>query len=133
MNNMSKTNYNYSKKVNLSFEEAITRAKIELQKEDFGILTEIDVKATLKKKLDVDFQDYVILGACNPPNAYKSLQAEIEIGLMLPCNVIVYQKDEHVFVSAVMPTVAMGMINNESLKNIAINIENKLKKAIDSI
>ena len=113
---MNKTNYNYSKKVNLSFEEAITRAKIELQKEDFGILTEIDVKATLKKKLDVDFQDYVILGACNPPNAYKSLQAEIEIGLMLPCNVIVYQKDEHVFVSAVMPTVAMGMINNESLK-----------------
>jgi uncharacterized protein (DUF302 family) len=130
---MNKTNYNYSKKVNLSFEEAITRAKIELQKEDFGILTEIDVKATLKKKLDVDFQDYVILGACNPPNAYKSLQAEIEIGLMLPCNVIVYQKDEYVFVSAVMPTVAMGMINNESLKDIAINIENKLKKAIDSI
>jgi uncharacterized protein (DUF302 family) len=130
---MNKTNYNYSKKVNLSFQEAITRAKIELQKEDFGILTEIDVKATLKKKLDVDFQDYVILGACNPPNAYKSLQAEIEIGLMLPCNVIVYQKDEHVFVSAVMPTVAMGMINNESLKDIAINIENKLKKAIDSI
>jgi len=130
---MNKTNYNYSKKVNLSFEEAITRAKIELQKEDFGILTEIDVKATLKKKLDVDFQDYVILGACNPPNAYKSLQAEIEIGLMLPCNVIVYQKDEHVFVSAVMPTVAMGMINSESLKDIAINIENKLKKAIDSI
>jgi uncharacterized protein (DUF302 family) len=133
MNNMNKTNYNYSKKVNLSFQEAITRAKIELQKEDFGILTEIDVKATLKKKLDVDFQDYVILGACNPPNAYKSLQAEIEIGLMLPCNVIVYQKDEHVFVSAVMPTVAMGMINSESLKDIAINIENKLKKAIDSI
>ena len=130
---MNKTNYNYSKKVNLSFQEAITRAKIELQKEDFGILTEIDVKATLKKKLDVDFQDYVILGACNPPNAYKSLQAEIEIGLMLPCNVIVYQKDEHVFVSAVMPTVAMGMINSESLKDIAINIENKLKKAIDSI
>lgn len=130
---MNKTNYNYSKKVNLSFEEAITRAKIELQKEDFGILTEIDVKATLKKKLDVDFQDYVILGACNPPNAYKSLQAEIEIGLMLPCNVIVYQKDEYVFVSAVMPTVAMGMINSESLKDIAINIENKLKKAIDSI
>jgi len=130
---MNKTNYNYSKRVNLSFEEAIARAKIELQKEDFGILTEIDVKATLKKKLDVDFQDYAILGACNPPNAYKLLQAEIEIGLMLPCNVIVYQKDEYVFVSAVLPTVAMGMINNESLKDIAINIENKLKKAIDSI
>lgn len=130
---MNKTNYGYSKKVSFSFEQAIEKVKEELQKEGFGILTEIDVKATLKKKLDVDFQNYVILGACNPPNAYKSLQAEIEIGLMLPCNVIVYQKNNDVFVSAVMPTVAMGMIDNESLKNIAINIENKLKKAIDSI
>ena len=73
------------------------------------------------------------MGACNPPNAYRSLQAEIEIGLMLPCNVIVYQKDDSVFVSAVMPTIAMGMIDNESLKDIALNIENKLKKAIDSL
>ena len=130
---MNKTNYGYSKKINTSFKQAIERVKEELQKEGFGVLTEIDVKATLKKKLDVDFQDYVILGACNPPNAYKSLLAEIEIGLMLPCNVIVYQKDNTVFVSAVLPTVAMGMINNESLKDIAINIENKLKKVIDSI
>lgn len=130
---MNKTNYGYSKKVNASFDETVEKVKEELQKEGFGILTEIDVKATLKKKLDVDFQDYVILGACNPPNAYKSLQAEIEIGLMLPCNVIVYQKNDNVFVSAVMPTIAMGMIDNESLKNIAVNIENKLKKAIDCL
>jgi uncharacterized protein (DUF302 family) len=130
---MNKTNYGYSKKVNTSFNQTIEKVKEELQKEGFGILTEIDVKATLKKKLDVDFQDYVILGACNPPNAYKSLQAEIEIGLMLPCNVIIYQKNDSVFVSAVMPTIAMGMIDNKSLKEIAINIENKLKKAIDCL
>ena len=130
---MNKTNYGYSKKVNTSFKQAIERVKEELQKEGFGILTEIDVKATLKKKLNVDFHDYVILGACNPPNAYKSLQAEIEIGLMLPCNVIVYQKNDSVFVSAVMPTISMGMIDNESLKDVAVNIENKLKKAIDCL
>ena len=130
---MNKTNYGYGKKVNTSFEQAIERVKEELQKEGFGILTEIDVKATLKKKLDVDFQDYVILGACNPPNAYKSLQAEIEIGLMLPCNVVVYRNDDNVFVSAVMPTIVMGMIDNESLKDVAVNIENKLKKVIDCL
>ena len=130
---MNKINYGYGKKVNTSFDQAIERVKEELQKENFGILTEIDVKATLKKKLNVDFQDYVILGACNPPNAYKSLQAEIEIGLMLPCNVIVYQKDDDIFVSAVMPTIAMGMIDNESLKDVAVNIENKLKKVIDRL
>ena len=130
---MNKTSYGYGKKVNTSFEQAIEKAKRELQKEGFGILTEIDVKATLKKKLDVDFQDYVILGACNPPNAHKSLLSEIEIGLMLPCNVIVYQKDDSIFVSAVRPTIAMGMIENESLKDVAVNIENKLKKVIDQI
>ena len=130
---MNKTNYGYSKKVSFSFEKAIVKVKEELQKEGFGILTEVDVRATLKKKLDVDLENYIILGACNPPNAYKSLKAEIEIGLMLPCNVIVYQKDNNVFVSAVLPTVAMGMIVNESLKDVAINIESKLKKAIDSL
>jgi len=130
---MGKTNYGYGKKVDASFDQAIERVKEELQKEGFGILTEIDVKATLKKKLGVDFHNYVILGACNPPNAYKSLQAEIEIGLMLPCNVIIYQKDGGVFVSTVMPTIAMGMIDNKILKDVAINIEDKLKKVIDNL
>jgi len=130
---MNKTKYGYSKQVNFAFDQAVERIKAELEKEGFGILTEIDVKATLKKKLDVDFQNYVILGACNPPNAYKSLQAEIEIGLMLPCNVIVYQKDNDTFVSAVMPTIAMGMIDNKPLKDVAVNIESKLKNAIDRL
>ena len=90
---MEKTNYGFWKTVNLGFEEAITKVTEELKKEGFGILTEIDVTATFKNKLDVDFKPYKILGACNPPNAYKALQAEEQIGLMLPCNVIVYVDD----------------------------------------
>ncbi|MEJ2568742.1 MAG: DUF302 domain-containing protein, partial [candidate division WOR-3 bacterium] len=107
--------------------------KEELKKEGFGILTEIDVKETLKKKLNVDFNKYVILGACNPPFAYKSLQAELDIGLMLPCNVIVYEKENRIFVSAILPTVAMSMIENENLREIAEQVEEKLRKVIDSI
>jgi len=130
---MEEIKYGYGKKVSYPFDHAKEKITSELQKQGFGILTEIDVKKTLKKKIDVDFENYVILGACNPPNAYKSLQAEIEIGLMLPCNVIVYQKNNETFVSAVLPTVAMGIIKNESLKDVASDIELKLKKAIDNI
>jgi uncharacterized protein (DUF302 family) len=125
--------YSYKKEVNLTFEKAVEKTKDELRTEGFGILTEIDVKATLKEKLDVDFDSYIILGACNPPNAYKALQAEREIGLMLPCNVIVYEAGRKTFVSAILPSVAMGMIENETLANIAKEIEVKLKKVIDNI
>ena len=130
---MDKTRYGYSKKIEGSFDHVIENVKTRLQEEGFGILSEIDVKATLKKKLDVDFENYIILGACNPPGAYKALQAEAEIGLMLPCNVIVYQKNGETFVSAVLPTVMMGMVENESLKDIALDIEGKLKTAIDGL
>jgi uncharacterized protein (DUF302 family) len=130
---MRTTNYGYSKQLTLSFSQAIDKVKAELENEGFGILTEVDVQATLKKKLGVDFQDYAILGACNPPNAYKSLQAEIEIGLMLPCNVIVYKKDDAVFASAILPTIAMGMIENKDLKEVATTIEAKLKRVIDTL
>lgn len=125
--------YGYKKSLNLSYEHAIERTKEELKKEGFGILTEIDVKETLKKKLDVDFNKYVILGACNPPFAYKSLQAELDIGLLLPCNVIVYEKENKVFVSAIVPTVAMSMIKNDALREIAEQVEEKLKETIDNI
>ena len=125
--------YSYKKEVNWTFEKAVEKTKDELRTEGFGILTEIDVKATLKEKLDVDFDSYIILGACNPPNAYKALQAEREIGLMLPCNVIVYEAGRKTFVSAILPSVAMGMIENETLANIAKEIEVKLKKVIDNI
>lgn len=125
--------YCYKKIVGLSYEDAVEKVREELKKEGFGVLTEIDVKATLKKKLDVDFDDYVILGACNPPNAYKALQSEQDIGLMLPCNIIVYRKDQKTVVSAIRPSVAMQMIDNSNLKAIADEIETKLKKAIDNV
>ena len=125
--------YGYKRQIQASFEEAITRTKEELEKQGFGVLTEIDVKSTLKKKLDVNFDNYVILGACNPPFAYQALQAEKDIGLLLPCNVIVYETDEKTYVSAIVPTVAMNMVENPGLENIAVEVEKKLKKVIDNI
>src|SRR3990172_11488610 len=115
--------YGYGKELPLTFEQAVDRARQERQKEGFGVLTEIDVKATLKKKLDVDFNKYLILGACNPPFAFKALQAEQDIGLLLPCNVIVYEKERKTFVSAILPTVAMQGTENRELKPIAEEVE----------
>ena len=125
--------YGYRIKGKGPFAEVLQKTREELAKEGFGILTEIDVKATLKKKLNVDFDNYVILGACNPPFAYQALQAERDIGLLLPCNVIVYEADGAVYVSAIVPTVAMSMVDNDSLSDIAIQVEMKLKKVVDSI
>lgn len=125
--------YGYKKEVDLSYEDTIEKVKEELKKEEFGVLTEIDVKETLKKKLDVDFDKYIILGACNPSFAFKALQAERDIGLLLPCNVIVYEQEEKTFVSAIMPTIAMNMVDSPNLKEIAQEIELKLKKVIDAI
>jgi len=125
--------YGYKKKVNLSYAQAVERTKDELKKEGFGVLTEIDVTATLKKKLDVDYENYVILGACNPPFAYQALQAERDIGLLLPCNVIVYEDDGATWVSAIVPTVAMSMVENEELGSIAVEVEQKLEKVVDAI
>ena len=126
--------YCFSKNVALSFDEAIVRVTEELKKEGFGILTEIDVTATLKKKLNVDFRNYRILGACNPPFAYKALQAEPRIGIMLPCNVIVQELDDgKVEVAAVDPLASMQAIQNEELQGIAEEIQLKLKKVIEHL
>ena len=125
--------YGYKKQINFSFTEAIEKTKAELVKEGFGVLTEIDVKATLKKKLDVDYDNYIILGACNPPFACQALRAEKDIGLLMPCNVIVYEDKGEIFVSAILPTVAMSMINNSSFGKIAKQVEEKLKKVVNNI
>ncbi len=125
--------YSYKKQVNFPFEEAVAQIKEELQKEGFGILTEIDVRATMKKKLDIDYENYVILGACNPQLAHRTLEAEKEIGLFLPCNVIVYEESGVVTVSAIAPVAMMGVIGNDTLDEIAQIAEDKLKSAIDSI
>ncbi len=126
--------YHFSKIVDLSFDKAIEHTTKILQEEGFGVLTEIDIKATLKKKLDVDFRNYRILGACNPPNAYKALQAEGHIGLMLPCNVIVQEhEDGSVEVSAVDPVASMQAIKNNELGDVATTVRDMLKKAIERI
>jgi len=124
--------YYFSKIVNASFDEAVTKVTRELKEEGFGILTEIDVKEALKKKMNVDFNRYKILGACNPPFAYKALTAENKIGTMLPCNVIVQEiSDGRVEVAAIDPAASMQAVENPALKEIASEIRNKLKTVID--
>lgn len=126
--------YHFSKTLDLNFDEAIEKTTAILKEEGFGVLTEIDIKETLKKKLDVDFRKYHILGACNPPNAYKALQAEGHIGLMLPCNVIVQEhEDGKVEVSAVDPVASMQAIENEGLGQVAKDVRNMLKNVIDRL
>ena len=126
--------YYFSKTLNVPFDEAVERVTEELKKEGFGILTDIDVKATLKKKLDVDFKKYRILGACNPPFAYRALQAEDKIGTMLPCNVIVQEHTEgSVEVSAIDPVASMQAIRNPKLQDIAEQIQAKLKAVIGNL
>jgi uncharacterized protein (DUF302 family) len=126
--------YYFSKIVNEDFEKAIEKVTSKLKEEGFGVLTEIDVKATLKKKLNVDYKKYKILGACNPPFAYKALQAEDKIGIMLPCNVVIEENnDGKVEVSAVDPVASMQAVKNESLGSIAEEVRNKLKKVIDQL
>lgn len=117
---------------NKGFEAAIEQVTAELKNEGFGILTEIDVKETLKKKIDVDFKKYKILGACNPQFAYKALQSEDKIGVFLPCNVIVEEHaDGAIEVSAVDPIASMGAIKNESLGVVAKEVQEKLKRVIE--
>ncbi len=125
--------YQYKKEIGMSYNEAVAKAKEELQKEGFGVITEIDVKATLKKKLGVDFDDYIILGACNPGMAHKALQIEQDIGVLLPCNVIVYSKKGRTFVAAIKPSVQMEKIGNPELADVATQVEEKMKRVVDSI
>lgn len=125
--------YGISKKVSLPFNEAVARTVEVLGGQGFGVLTEIDVKATLKKKIDVDFDNYTILGACNPKLAHQVLQAEREIGLLLPCNVIVYQDGGEVHVSAILPSAAMSMVDNPKVAEVAKLVEDKLQAVIAAI
>ncbi len=126
--------YYFDKKINISFEEAIEKVKDELKKEGFGILTEIDVKETLKKKLDVDFQKYKILGAFNPSYAYKALQKENKIGTMLPCNVIVQElSPSEVEVAGIDPIASMQAVENPDLYEIANQIQEKLRQVIANL
>jgi len=126
--------YYFNKTVDRDFDETIARVTEALQKEGFGILSDIDVRAALKKKLDVDFRKYRILGACNPSFAYKALQAEDKIGTMLPCNVVVQELDDgRVEVAAIDPVASMQAVLNDDLQGIADKVQKMLKKVIDNL
>jgi uncharacterized protein (DUF302 family) len=132
--NEGEMSYYFNKKIKGTFNQILERVTAALKKEGFGILTEIDVKEILKKKLDVDFQNYMILGACNPPFAYKALLTENKIGTMLPCNVIVHEEKEgEVEVAAVDPVASMKAIENPELLGIAQKVPEKLKNVVMSL
>jgi uncharacterized protein (DUF302 family) len=128
------TQYGIRKQLDIPYEQAVEKATAALKGEGFGVLTEIDVRATLKAKLGADFQRYVILGACNPPLAHQALQSELEIGLMLPCNVIVYEtQDGGSVVSAINPMTALGVVDNPTLLGVAEQVTAKIQRVIESL
>lgn len=127
------TDYAYRTRLDLPYEQAVDTVTAALKDEGFGVLTEIDVKATLKKKLDADFRKYVILGACNPPLAHQALNTELEIGLLLPCNVIVYEEDGGSVVSLVDPISMLGVVENPALNPVAEEARTRLQRVIDAL
>jgi len=125
--------YGFSKTVALTYEQAVEKVTAELKKEEFGVLSTIDVRETLKKRLDVDIGKYVILGACNPPFAYRALQAEEQIGLLLPCNVVVYEKHGKTIVGVFDPMTMTSVIENEKIQPIAQEVRQKLERVLAAV
>jgi uncharacterized protein (DUF302 family) len=132
---MQQTSYAHRIELDVPYEKALERVTAALREQGFGVLTTIDVKETLKRKLDADFRKYMILGACNPPLARRALDAELEVGLLLPCNVIVYETEPgKSAVSAMAPLAALGIVgSNELLRSVAGEADEKLKKALASL
>ena len=125
--------YGFSKTTDYTFEQAIEKVTEELKKEGFGVLTTIDVKDTLKKKIDVDYKRYTILGACNPKLAHGALQVEEELGLLLPCNVVVYEKNDKSVISIFDPIVMTAVVDNPDMKPVAEEVKSKLKRVIEAV
>jgi uncharacterized protein (DUF302 family) len=123
----------FSTRMNVDYEQAVQAARAALQEEGFGVLTEIDVKATVKQKLDKDFRRYVILGACNPPLAHRALEADPSVGLLLPCNVIVYEEDAGSVVAAVDPLTLLGVLDNPALRDVAQEANSRLRRVIEKL
>ena len=126
-------NYGFTKELNIPYGKVVELVRQTLKKEGFGVLTEIDIQGTMKEKLGIDMSKYIILGACNPSNAYTAILAEENIGLMLPCNVIVYENGGKTVLSIIRPTVAMQMVDNAELQKVSEEVEGKLKKVFDAI
>ena len=126
--------YALSTVLNTSYEEANSKVTDVLKEEGFGVLTEINVKSTLKKKLNVDFRKYMILGVCNPPYAHRTLQTDLDVGLLLPCNVIVYETDDKkAYISALNPVSALEVIKSQELRKIAVEVSEKLKRVVEKV
>jgi uncharacterized protein (DUF302 family) len=125
--------YGFSKTTDIDFNNAVAKVTEELKKEGFGVLTTIDVKETLKNKINVDFNNYTILGACNPPLAHKALLAEQELGLLLPCNVVVYEKDNKTVVSVFDPMIMTQVITNDKLNPIAEEVKTRLQRVLEAV
>ena len=126
--------YGMTAPIDLPYEQAVERTREALGREGFGVLSEIDVRATLKKKLDVDVEPYVILGACNPPLAHRALSSERNIGLLLPCNVVVYAEGaDRSVVAAVDPEVSLGRVGNDALAPLAAEVKAKLRRVLDTL
>ena len=128
-----RTSYGFGVKINLPYAQAIDSVKAALKEQGFGVLTEIDVKRTMKEKRQIDFRPYVILGACNPVLAERALEAELDLGLLLPCNVVVYEHDGGSVVEAMDPEPVLGMIGNPKLDPIAREVKQRLEKALDQV
>jgi uncharacterized protein (DUF302 family) len=124
--------YGFGKKVNLPYDQAVEATKAALKEQGFGVLTEIDIKQTLKEKRGIEFRPYVILGACNPPLAEQALKAELDVGLLLPCNVIIYagESGEGSVVEAMDPEAALGIVGNPALEKVALEAKARLQKAL---
>lgn len=125
--------YGYTKQLAVSFDEAVEKTIAGFKEAGFGVLSDIDVKKTLKEKINVDFKKYRILGMCNPKRAHQALQSEEEIGLLLPCNVIVYEKDNRAVVSALLPSAIFSLVDNSAVAPLAEEVEQIMKKAINSL
>jgi uncharacterized protein (DUF302 family) len=125
--------YGYGRALELPFESAVQRARDSLKSEGFGVLCEINIKEKLKEKLGVDFTNYIILGACNPPIAYGALQQEMNLGLLLPCNVVVYEKDGKSFVAAIDAVKMLSVVGNPALEATAEQVNKKLRRMIDAL
>ena len=130
---MSKGSYGFSRNVELGFDEAVSRVTETLKEEGFGVLTEIDLKAKFQEKLNKDFGEYKILGACNPGFAFEALETDIDLGLLLPCNVVVYEKDGNTTVAAIDPVKMMSVADNAELERVAAEVDTRLRRAIENI
>ncbi len=130
---VTQSQYHLSRRLSLSYEDALQRVKDALKQEGFGVLTEIDVRKTLREKLEADFRKYDIIGACNPSLAHRALQTELDVGLLLPCNVVVYEDDGGSVVAAIDPEAAMNITDSQALREIAQEAKAGLKRALERV